>query len=92
MEILFKDTPIGKTIKTSGEQRWVYGEFEPYDNFEQYRELFKAIVCEDGFDLEEFDSELLDENNWFIINENQETKGIEIPAIYEDGDIAFRYR
>ncbi|MDE7204425.1 MAG: hypothetical protein K2O91_21575 [Lachnospiraceae bacterium] len=57
----------------------------------QLCKFFKAIVCEDGFDETQFDRELMKDNNWNV-KDNGNMIGIYIPAIYEDGDISFRYR
>ena len=54
-------------------------------------ELNRKWVNEDSFDESKFDSELLDDNNWSV-NDNGKIVGIYIPAIYEDGEISFRYR
>lgn len=91
VELLFKKNVIGYINKTDNENKWVYGVFTQNDNFYQYIDFFKAIVCEDGFDETQFDGALMEENNWSV-NDNGELIGICIPAIYSDGFIAFRYR
>lgn len=91
MELLFKDNIIGYIKDIYTEDYWIHGLFEKTDKFKNYSEFFKGIVCEDGFDESKFDSELLDDNNWSV-NDNGKGAGIYIPAIYEDGDISFRYR
>lgn len=91
MELLFKDNIIGYIKDIYTEDYWIHGLFEKTDKFKGYSEFFKGIVCEDGFDESKFDSELLDDNNWSV-NDNGKGAGIYIPAIYEDGDISFRYR
>ena len=35
--------------------------------------------------------DILDDNNWYV-TDNGKKIGICIPAIYDDGDISFRYR
>ncbi len=91
MELLFKDNLIGYINNIYQEDYWVHGVFKPTDQFQAYKEFFKAIVCEEGFDETKFDCEFLDDENWRI-NNNGDIVGIYIPAIYEDGDISFRYR
>lgn len=91
MELLFKDNIIGYIKDIYTEDYWVHGLFKKTDKFKNYSEFFKSIVCEDGFDESKFDSELLDDDNWSV-NDNGKVVGIYIPAIYEDGDISFRYR
>lgn len=91
MELLFKDNIIGYIKDIYTEDYWIHGLFNKTDKFKNYSEFFLGIVCEDGFDESKFDSELLDDDNWSV-NDNGKVVGIYIPAIYEDGDISFRYR
>ena len=91
MELLFKKNIIGCIDVISKENNWVHGVFTQNDNFYNYAEFFKAIVCEDGFDETQFDSELMKDNNWNV-KDNGNIIGIYIPAIYDDGDISFRSR
>ena len=82
---------IGHINNIYRENNWIYGSFEANEKFECFREFFKAMVCEEGFDESEFDCEFLLDINWSVSN-NGVLRGIEIPAIYDDGEIAFRYR
>lgn len=91
MELLFKKEVIGYIDVVFKENNWFWGVFTQNDNFYYYVDFFKALVCEDEFDETQFDSELMEENNWNI-NDNGDIAGISIPAIYNDGNIAFRYR
>ncbi|MBI6871351.1 hypothetical protein [Clostridium aciditolerans] len=91
MELLFKDTVIGTISGLNNEDSWVHGIFEANEAFNQYKEFFRAIVCEEGFEESKFNCELLNDENWSISKKGS-IAGIYIPAIYEDGDISFRYR
>lgn len=91
MELLFKENIIGYIKDIYTEDNWIHGLFKGTDEFKDYSEFFKGIVCEDGFDESKFDCELLDDDNWSV-NDNGKVVGIYIPAIYEDGDISFKYR
>ena len=91
MEVLFKNNVIGWIEIICKELYWVHGVFTANDDFYRYADFFKAIVCEDGFDETQFDAELLKERNWNVKDDGT-LRGICIPAIYEDGDISFRYR
>lgn len=91
MELLFKESVIGNIGIISRENNWVHGVFKQNNSFCNYVDLFKAIICEDRFDETQFDGELMKDNNWNV-NDNGNIKGIYIPAIYDDGDISFRYR
>lgn len=91
MELLFKENIIGYIEDIYTEDYWIHGLFKRTDKFKEYRDFCEDIVCEDGFDESKFDDELLDDNNWSV-SDNGKVTGIYIPAIYEDGDISFRYR
>ncbi len=91
MHLLFKDNIIGYINNIYQEQCWIYGDFEGSDKYREYREFFKTIVCEEGFDESDFDCELFVDTNW-MVEDNGALLGIFIPAIYDDGEISFRYR
>ena len=91
MELLFHDKVIGYIDFLSKEDFWIYGKIFLNKNAQNYIDFFSAIVCEEGFDETKFDSMLLEDKNWSIRIEGK-LKGIFLPAIYENGDIAFRYR
>ena len=91
MELMYKNIVLGMIIVTDRESFWISGDFHAYPNASKYKEFFDALVCEDGFDETKFSEDLLNEDNWYV-NENGSTKGISCPAIYENGEIGFRYR
>lgn len=91
MKLLFKDNLIGYINNTYQEGCWTYGRFEGTEAFLEYKDFFEAMVCEDGFDETEIHEDFLDDENWKIDNGGV-LSGICIPAIYEDGEISFRYR
>lgn len=91
MELFFKDEMIGNIVDITRENNWQYGIFKENENYEKYKEFLESLVCEDGFDESKFDNELLNDENWKVKLDSEEFD-IYIPAIYEDGDIEFRYR
>lgn len=91
MELIYKNMILGKITVTGRETFWVSGDFYPYPIASKYKDFFNALVCEDGFDETMFEEDLLNENHWFV-SENGSFKGISCPAVYENNEIAFRYR
>lgn len=91
MKILFKKEVIGKIENIYNEEYWVHGNFIPYDGYYKYKDFLNAMVSEDGMDEGKYDAELFNENNWFA-SDNNDLKGIWVPAVYEDGDVSIRYR
>ena len=63
MELLFKDNIVGYINDIYTEDYWIHRAFKETDKFKDYSEFFKGIVCEDGFDENKFDCELLDDDN-----------------------------
>ncbi|NMC57559.1 MAG: hypothetical protein GYA50_10090 [Eubacteriaceae bacterium] len=92
MEILFKDEVIVRIDNIYKEDKWIHGTFTAYEGYYKYKQFLDAVVCESGFNENEFDKELLNEHNWFIKTEKSLEK-IWVPAIYyEDGDVSLKYR
>lgn len=91
MELMFKDNVIGSIQNINRENLWNHGIFIVYDYFKEYKKFFEALICEEGFDESQFDSELLNDKNWNI-RVKDDIKGIFIPAIYSDGSISFKIR
>lgn len=91
MKLMYKEQILGCINHVYKEAYWIHGFFEKTDEFEKYEGLFKDLVCEDGFDESKYEIDILDDNNWYV-TDNGKKIGICIPAIYDDGDISFRYR
>ncbi|WP_027205100.1 hypothetical protein [Butyrivibrio fibrisolvens] len=90
MKLLFKDQILGTISELSKEGCWHYGKFVKSSEFNSFADFFEDIVCEEGFDEEKYDKELLNDRNWYVLSSDKKV-GIEIPAIYSDGEISFRY-
>ena len=91
MKLYFKDDLIGYVRNIHSEGSWNYGSFEGNEKFQDFKDFFKEITCENGFDESKFESEFLNDMNW-MLNHNGNIIGIYFPAIYDDGEIAFKYR
>ncbi|WP_028403031.1 hypothetical protein [Ectobacillus panaciterrae] len=92
MKLYFKKECLGSILNVSAEGTWMFGTIEPNENMSKFQEFFVKLIDEEGFVEEDMNPEWLDEVNWFIMNDQQELKGIELPAIYEDGEINWRWR
>ena len=93
MKLYFKKECLGviKNINISG--IWANGTLEPNININKFKYMFQELVNEDKeFDESQYDPEYLDDNNWFIQNDHGDVKGISLPAIYNNGDINWRWR
>jgi hypothetical protein len=84
---------LGDIEGISVEGNWTNGTFIPKEASEQLTDFFEYMVDEDkGFEEPPFSENLLNENNWYIIDEKGQKIGIDIPAVYADGFITWRWR
>jgi len=68
------------------------GDFSPRPEAAAYANFFAYMVDEaNSAEDPPFDDDLLDPENWYVDEEGKK-RGIEIPAIYNDGLIAWRWR
>ena len=63
----------------------------------EFHKLLARIVEESNLEVlevleEDKYSEMLDDKNWFILDDENNKKGIYIPAIYSNGEISWRWR
>lgn len=93
MKLYFKEEYLGDIQYSNREGAWVNGLFKPTRKFEKYKTFLEALTEEDHeFEEDHFDVEWIDESNWFIADDQGNKEGIEIPALYSDGDINWRWR
>jgi len=93
MKLYFKEEYLGDIQDANREGAWVYGTFKLTANIGKYKTFLEALTNEDHqFEEDQFDAEWLDGSNWFIANEQGNKEGIEIPAVYPDGDIGWSWR
>ncbi|MGK9269338.1 hypothetical protein KXR56_22400 [Bacillus inaquosorum] len=92
MILYFKDTKLGEIHDVSGEGMWMYGILKPEKEIEVFRDLFNDLIDEEGqFDETRYDKEWLEDENWYILDENSSKRGIIVPAVYPDGAINWRW-
>jgi len=93
MKLYFQEEYLGDIQDANREGAWVYGKLKPTANIEKYKTFLEALTNENHeFEEDQFDAEWLDESNWFIADEQGNKEGFEIPAVYPDGDINWRWR
>ncbi|MCM3030926.1 MULTISPECIES: hypothetical protein [unclassified Niallia] len=93
MKLYYKEEYLGDIHDANREGAWVYGTFKPAANIEKIKTILETFTKEDHeFAVDQFNAEWLDESNWFIADEQGDKKEIEIPAVYPDGEINWRWR
>ncbi len=92
--LYWKDLPLGVIGGFGDDFPWVTGDFEPLAEAEAFRGFFAFLVDEDQSDREPpFDPELLEEQNWRLVGETGEARGIAVPAVYlDEGWLTWRWR
>ncbi|MFP7226431.1 hypothetical protein [Priestia filamentosa] len=92
MKLYFSDEYLGDIESPKVEGLWMYGTIKPTESLEKYRDFFEALLDEDNqFNEEEYDEKLLNDYNWYIIDDEGKKKGIDLPTIHPTGDIDWRW-
>ena len=91
--LFFRETCLGEITQVEGDFPWVYGKLTPTSAAAPLQDFFRWMGDEENVSKEPpFEKALLNEDNWSIVEENGEQRGISMPAIHEDGLIAWRWR
>ncbi|MFP3845383.1 hypothetical protein [Priestia filamentosa] len=92
MKLYFLDECLGEIKDASSEGMWMNGKITPTENMEKFKELFAALVDEENeFQEEDYNGEWLDDENWSITEDDGKKRGIDLPAVYPDGEINWRW-
>ena len=91
MKLIYKEIILGTICNISREGYWNYGLFEKNCNYDSFECFFADLVCEEGFDDNKYEKDFCDNQNWYVLKSDEKI-GISLPAIYDDGEISFRYR
>lgn len=93
MQLYFMNEYLGNITDISVEGVWINGTFTPSESAKKFSDFFAYMVDEEkGFEEPPFSQNLLDENNWYVINKGGSRLGIDVPAVYTDGFITWRWR
>ena len=93
MRLFFQSRCLGEIEDLFFDQPEVHGTFNPSEGIEKFQHLFAWMVDEDNSSEEPpFDDDLLDDSNWFVIDDAGEKRGITVPGVYADREIIWRWR
>ena len=91
--LFFQDICLGEITEVYGESHWMSGTLWPTPESASFRDFFRWMVDENNASLDPpFDEALLDEDNWFIEQEDGVKVGISLPAVQPDSEIGWRWR
>ncbi len=91
--LFFKETCLGEITDVCGESHWMSGTLTPTSDAASFQDFFRWMVDEENVSIDPpFDEVLLDEDNWFIEQEDGEKVGISVPAVHENCEIGWRWR
>jgi len=91
--LFFRETCLGEINDVYGESHWMSGTLTPTPDANSLQDFFRWMVDEANVSIDPpFDEALLNEENWFIEQENGDKVGISLPAVQEDGEIGWRWR
>ncbi|MBT2714070.1 hypothetical protein J7E23_14665 [Pseudomonas sp. ISL-88] len=72
MFLYYQNVCLGKIEGAAIEGPWAYGKIIPNEKMENFKDFFRAVVDEDDSSaIEKFDNDLLDDDNWFIVDDEQ---------------------
>ncbi|ALM29135.1 hypothetical protein [Bacillus altitudinis] len=93
MKLYFLNEFLGDIRDINVDGMWVNGEITPSNNIVKFNDFFAALVDEENDFVEtNYNDEWLDDNNWYIIDDENKRRGIYIPAVYPDREISWRWR
>jgi hypothetical protein len=91
--LFFRETCLGELTNVEGDFPWMFGKLTPTSAAVPFWNFFRWMVDEENVSKEPpFEEALLDEDNWFIEDESGKKVSISMPAVHEDGLIAWRCR
>ncbi|MFJ5963737.1 hypothetical protein [Bacillus sp. NPDC093026] len=93
MKLYFLNEFLGDICDINVDGMWVNGKITPSNNIDKFNDFFAALVDEENDFVEtNYNEEWLDDNNWYIIDDENKRRGIYIPAVYLDREISWRWR
>ncbi|MEJ4086543.1 hypothetical protein OC624_18785 [Bacillus altitudinis] len=93
MKLYFLNEFLGDIRDINVDGMWVNGEITPSNNIVKFNDFFAALVDEENDFVEtNYNDKWLDDNNWYIIDDENKRRGIYIPAVYPDREISWRWR
>jgi hypothetical protein len=93
--LFWKTRELGEVFDLSADQPLMWGELRPGPGLdESFRGLFACIVDEDRTGQDPpFADELLDDENWWLVDSRGKRWGITMPGVYlDDNIIGWRWR
>lgn len=92
--LFWKDKELGAILGLSADQPEMYGTLDPPKLTQPFRELYEFITDEDNYDKDPpFDAELLNDENWYLLDEQGNRWEVYLPAIYpDDFMVCWRWR
>ncbi|MER2262076.1 MAG: hypothetical protein ABS934_08665 [Psychrobacillus sp.] len=91
MKLYFLNESLGEIDIIEG--LYMYGEIIPSINMEKFHDFFSGIMDEESnLEEEKYNEEMLDDKNWFNLNDENNKKEIYILAIYSSNEISWRWR
>ncbi len=94
LRLYFKDRELGYIENMSVDWPWINGSFRPSLEGKKMADFFAFMANEDGdFDKDPpFPDDLLDDENWWVVEEDGRRRGISVPAIHDLDFAVWRWR
>jgi hypothetical protein len=94
MRLLHNDRLIGTVTDLSEEGVWMNGTLRLASDLPSvYRDFFAFMTNESRGDEDPpFDDDLLDDETWFVADDDGTKRGIDIPAVHDGDFVTWRWR
>ncbi len=92
--LFWKDKELGTIIGLSADQPEIYGTLDPPKLKQPFRKMYAFMADENNYDKDlPVDAELLNDENWYLLDGRGNRWEIFLPAIYpEDFMVSWRWR
>lgn len=91
--LFFQEICLGEITDVYGESHWMSATLTPTSDADSFKEFFRWMVDEANVSIDPpFDEALLNEENWFVEQEDGAKVGISVPAVQVDSEIGWRWR
>ncbi len=92
--LFWKDKELGAIADLSSDQPEMYGTLDPPKLKAPFRKLYEFMANEDNYEKDPpVDAELLNDENWYLVDEAGKRWEIFLPAIYpDDFTVIWRWR
>jgi hypothetical protein len=93
LKLYHRDRLLGEITDVSQEGIWMSGHLEPTPAAAAYRGFFDSMSDESkAHEDPPFGEDFLNAENWSVVEDSGQKRGIEVPAVHADQSIDWRWQ